>query len=204
MFLRIALIASSLAVISGCTSFQKAPYNKGVGSQKSLTFIVPFQESKKHLWYGESRRGIDLANRVKHWARENGDNVVILEGSQLTDAMRWVTEVTQEEISPSDWQTNMRGFGVKYVVVGDLGKTRLRSRNVHGVYDAQVAANFRVINAESGHIAYDGRLVGKYDEKLGWQVMAAPSGEKDREVAARVMQDLATEIGKVLYGYWPE
>jgi len=202
-----AISSLALVVATSCSTYHAPRFNQGVGANGVVTLIVPFRESLNERWYGESETGKELALMVRDWANENAadPNVVDFasaDAAQVIERLR--DDWHKDSISADEWRTLVASLGVTYVVEGDLGRLRLQDPRTIGVYDASLEAEFRVINVLRGTVAYRGRRAGTYaggHEGHDRILMRAPSGESDRRVRHVVIENLAEQIGKDLYGY---
>jgi len=201
-----ALIVSLLGLILvGCADFHNPAFNAEVGANGATVLFVPFRESRKKLWHGESELGKRLVAAVKAWARENAEEPSALEGRDLREVLEHVKDWTENRIRISDWQSLAGGLGVKYVVEGDIVEFSLRNPKVYGVYDGRAVAEFRVINIVSGKLSYEGETrPATYGKGRDMITMDSPSSENDARVTERLTSRLAAEIGRDLYGYYAD
>ena len=189
----------------GCPHFQRPAFNGETGLNGAAVLVVPFGEPGRNLWYGESPRGRLLALAIKNWARENAVDAHFVEGREMDQVLATVGGWTRERITAGDWRSIAGGLGVQYVIEGNLKSLSLRQPTVIGLYDAKATADYRVINVLSGKISYEAPArETRFGGGREMHVADSPGSEGDALIERRLLERLAEEIGKDLYGYYED
>ncbi|MCZ6793395.1 MAG: hypothetical protein O7J95_07260, partial [Planctomycetota bacterium] len=155
----LAVCLGSASLVTGCANFHKAAFNGGKGANGSWVLVVPFRESKKRWWYGESPLGKRLSQGVKSWALREGKEPLIVEGEGVKQLVTALLSWEKDAIHATDWKTLTRHLGVKYVVEGDLEEFSLTDPKTIGIYRSRAVAKFRVVNALTGQVTLPEKTV---------------------------------------------
>jgi hypothetical protein len=203
-FLR-GLVASTL-LASGCESFEKPAFNGEEGANGAPLIVIPFRSLEKQLWFGEFKRGERVANLMKDWARANASDPNILEGSDVQAIVSTARDWKSDEIRAEDWKTLCQSSGAQYLIEGAVGEIELRRPEVVGFYDASIRARIRVINLRTARLAYEGEAEARYGtQDLDRGILIdVPSSENDPKVEQLLLELLAENVGKLLFGYYAE
>ena len=196
------LLALVALAASGCHSPEPAKFNQGLGASEDPTLIVPFSERVKNRLYGESAHGTFVAEALKNWARVEW-RVDFDESEAVRRVLDSVRDrETDEELTMPEWQRLTQGLGVRYVVSGDIKKFQLRDPSQIGLIAPSAAVSFRVVDVMNGRTVYATR-----DKEVRWsadpekEVPMAFVGQDLQGVERRLLQRIAEEVGKDLYGY---
>jgi hypothetical protein len=200
----VASLAASLSVI-GCTKFQKARFNRGLGVDGDSVLVIPFSEPKNHRWYTESERGVKLAEAFKWWVTDNA-SPNFPTGSAASDALKAVRDWERDTISVEDWRRLTLGLDVKYVLVGTIENLAITSPRRIGMLDPSVEATYQLINVETGKLAVERpRFTLELEQsKSHHDIPSLELGSDPQDAERRLLLLLAAEIGQDLYGYYPQ
>ena len=204
---RISLIAPLAAVLSGCwATWHEPKFNHNVGASGAGVLAVPFQESKKKAWYGESSIGHQIISALKVWAQESGADAYFVEGSHPKAVLTKVYDWTEESIYSTQWKELCEPLeDVEYVLEGDLVSFRLRKPTTIGIYDAEAVLHYRVINAKTGRIVRENKAltatVGRGDET---RFVATTEFDSEAKIRQALVANLGRQLGEELYGYYEE
>lgn len=201
-----ALIACLLASLpaAGCSKFQKARFNRGLGVDGASVLVIPFSEPKNHRWYTESERGIKVAEALKWWVTDNADPN-FPSGSSVADVLKAVRDWDRDAITIEDWQRLTMGLEAKYVLVGEIENLALTSPQRIGMLDPRVEATYRLINVQTGKLAIERpRFTVELEKSRQLEIPSLELGSDLPETERRLLLMLAKEIGQDLYGYYPD
>ena len=198
------LVACLLALLPGCSKFQKARFNRGIGVDGAAVLVIPFSEPKNHRWYTESERGIKVVEAFKWWVTDNADPN-FPSGSAVADVLKAVRDWDRDTITIEDWQRLTMGLDVKYVLVGEIENLTLTSPQRIGLLDPTVEASYRLINVETGKLAIERpHFTVELEKSQDHEIPSLELGSDVVETESRLIVMLAKQIGQDLYGYYPE
>ena len=202
--LSLTLLGVALAT-SGCKTYNPALFNRGVGVYGATVLIVPFSELRHNMWYNESTRGALVAKSLKFWVTQQHESDFpdsYVEEQIIDDVTDW----TAERISSDDWKELVTGFGIDYVVVGDLTEVELRNPRDVNILNPTASARYRVIDTAAGREVFSNTTtvqVGNlHDEEL--MIPAIDMGADNAKQERELLVNLSKKIGKELYGYYEE
>ena len=191
--------------VSGCKTYHPALFNRGVGVFGTTVLVVPFSELRHNMWYNESPRGALVSRTLKFWVTQHhgaGFPDSYVEEQINKEVMDW----TGERISSDDWKELVTGFGIDYVVVGDLEKVELRNPRDINLLNPTATARYRVIDTTAGKEVFKNETtvnVGNLrDDEL--QIPALDMGADTAKKEHDLLVSLSRKIGKELYGYYDE
>lgn len=189
----------------GCKTYHPAKFNRGVGLFGSTTLVVPFSELRHNMWYNESVRGDLVAQSLKFWVTEHHDAGFpdsYVEEQILEEVMDW----TEERISSRDWKQLVTGFGIDYVLVGDLTEVRLRNPREVNLLSPTATARYRVIDIAAGREIFNNSttVAGGSLRDDDFQIPALDLGGDHAKIERELLGNLSKKIGKELYGYYEE
>ena len=190
---------------AGCKTYQPALFNRGIGVFGATVLIVPFSELRHNMWYNESLRGARVSQTMKFWVTQQ-------HGADFPDSYReeqiieQVTDWAGESISSEDWKKLVTGYGIDYVVVGDLTKVELRNPRDINLLNPTATARYRVIDTTIGKEIFKNETtvnVGNLrDDEL--QIPALDIGADSPRIVREVLISLGRKMAKELYGYYEE
>jgi hypothetical protein len=198
----------SLALMTfatSCRTWHEAKFNHGAGIAGDPVLVVPFSEPKQSLWYCESENGKVVSEAFKAWARENASEANFPEGESVEQVFRLVMNWQEKKITSAQWKTLTAGLGVKYVLCGEIENLSLTKPGRIGLLDPTVAATYRVINVETGSLAFGPpQLLIDYARGGEIEIPQADLGEDTSVAKRKLIVKLGAQIGKDLYGYHEE
>jgi len=194
----------ALILGTGCDSFQTAKFKppRGVGDNPIL--VVPFSEPKRQRWYGESERGLLVAEAFKTWVMTNS-SPNFPEGPGVEKVLDTIREWKKERIDVQDWKIITASLGVKYVVFGEIEDLSLKRPESVGFLDAWVTASYRVVDVQEEKTVWWRKsfkvdLARRRDVDIPILEVEADKAQMERRLLAR----LAEQVGRDLYGYTPD
>ena len=109
-------------------------------------------------------------------------------------------------ISSGDWKELVTGFGIDYVVVGDLTKVELRSAREVNILNPTATARYRVIDAAAGKEVFKKETTVAIGNLQDDEIMipAIDMGADSAKTEHDLLVSLSRKIGKELYGYYEE
>ena len=189
----------------GCKTYHPALFNRGVGVFGTTVLVVPFSELRHNMWYNESRRGDLVSRTLRFWVTQQ-------HGAGFPDSYvaeqinREVTDWTAERISSDDWKELVTGFGIDYVVVGDLTKVELRNPRDINLLNPTATARYRVIDTVAGKEIFKNETtvnIGNLRDDE-FQIPALDMGADSARIEHDLLVRLSRKMGKELYGYYEE
>jgi hypothetical protein len=188
---------------TGCSEFQEAKFNKGLGVGADPVLVIPFREAKNGQWYGESPRGDRVAEAAKTWAMTNAEPNLV-EGPQIDDALRVIRDWREEEITNQNLKQIFKSIEVTYVVLGEIETLSLTKPGTLGILDASVLYSYRVVKVETGVTVWS-RKHATLSLTDGREIEAPipEVGADTQVVEIKLLNRLGRQIGRDLYGYDP-
>ena len=190
---------------AGCKTYHPALFNRGVGVFGTTVLVVPFSELRHNMWYNESPQGDVVSRTLKFWVTQQ-------HGAGFPDAYvedrinKEVTDWTGERISSDDWKELVTGYGIDYVVVGDLTKVELKSPRDINLLNPTATARYRVIDTVAGKEFFNNVTTvstgNLRDDEL--QIPTLDMGADTARIKHDLLVRLSRKIGKELYGYYEE
>ena len=193
-----------LFVLSGCHSPQQAKFNQGKGVGSELTLVVPFSEPRNHQWFGESERGLIVAEAFTIWAEKNADPNFPA-GESVEEAFRAIRDWKKEKILLDDWQKITAELGIKYILVGQIDDLTLTKPNVIGLLEPSVKASYRVIDVQRKKVVFQrSSFTVEYATPNERESQVPDFGSDSGSAEKRLLTKLGQQIGKDLFGYQQE
>jgi hypothetical protein len=193
-----------LVCLPGCRTFQQAKFNHGEGLGTEPVLVVPFSEPKNHRWFGESDRGLLVAEAFKTWAGKHAD-ADFPEGDQVDEALRAVRDWKKEKILLDDWKLITADIGVKFVVCGQIDEVALTQRNMIGLLEPSVKATYRVIDVQRNKVVFQRpSFTVEYGTTKEREPQIVDFGSDSASAEKRLITKLGQQIAKDLYGYYEE
>ncbi len=201
---RITLAVTVVAplLFSGCHTFHDARFNNGEGANGEEILVVPFSESGKSLWYGESREGRGLVKFMREWAHENAVDPLFVESELTEEALHKVFNWPKERITTRDWVKIARTTGARYLVHGDIRHLSVSNPLSIGFYDPNALVRYRVVDLVNGQTVYsrdDWKV--RMDER-DTQFRLAYQSEDARKVRAAFVAYVGMKLGQEIYGFY--
>ena len=204
--LRSSALAFTLFAVS-CETTQDAGFNQGYGLRDAEVLVVPFAEPRNHRFYGESRKGAYLVDSLKAWAAGNW-SAQFPGGEAVDDVLERVRDWPKERIEDADWMRLVRGLNIHYLVHGQILATELSNPNQIAIVSASIRATYSVVDLQKEKVVYQRRnrrvSFGDYGD-LGSRetphIDLGPMEGRGKKIEVLLVQKLAEEIGKDLYGY---
>jgi len=197
-----AMSVVCLAAISGgCHSFHDARFNDGNGASGESVLLVPFRESRRDRWYGESREGRGVVKFLRDWTEEQAVDAVFVESELAEEVLHQVLNWTKKDLRVADWVRIARPCGARYVIEGDILALELDNALSIGFYDPVATVRYRVIDLESGREVWsrDSWEI-KLDERES-QFQPTYEFENADKVRALFLAHIGSRLGEELYGY---
>jgi hypothetical protein len=205
--LRSSLFAWLLFGVS-CESTQDANFNQGYGLRDAAVLIVPFAEPRNHRFYGESRKGVYLADSIKAWAARNW-SAHFPGGEAIDKVLERIRDWPKQRIEDEDWLKLVRGLDdIQYLVHGQILETVLSNPNQIAIVSASIRASYSVVDLERQKVIYQLKnkrvSFGDYGD-LGSRetphIDLGPMEGRGKKIEVLLVQKLAEKIGKDFYGY---
>ena len=201
------VVAAILFGVS-CESLQDANFNEGIGLREATVLVVPFSEPRNHRFYGESRKGSYLVDSLTVWAAENW-SAQFSSGETAADTLERIRDWPKERIEDDDWLQLARGLDAQYLLHGQILETELASPDQIGLVAASIRATYTVVDLDRQKVVYQRKnkrvTFGDYGD-LGPreipQIDLGPMEGRGKKIEVLLVQKLAEEIAKDLYGYY--
>ena len=146
-----------------------------------------------------------MSETLKFWVTQH-------HGADFPDAYvedkinKEVTDWIGESISSDDWKELVTGYGIDYVVIGDLAKVALRNPRDVNLLNPTATARYRVIDTLAGKEIFNKKTtvtVGNlHDDQF--QIPVFDVGGDTAAIERDLLITLSKKIGKELYGYYDE
>jgi hypothetical protein len=197
----LGLAAGTLAFLAGC-GFQQPKFE--VGDQRLL--LVPFSDHsvKPYRGYGESNRGTWIVSAFRNWAESNADPQ-FSDPRDTESVVKSLREWTKPKINAVDWRQLLNGTDADLVLIGDITELQLQDPKTIGILKGTIRGKYSLIKASSGRPVYESTEFTREFPKL--DEMDAPIrefGAKPQDIEKGLVRIFGEQIGKDLYGYYPE
>lgn len=196
-------------LLAGCSTFVDAKFNRGQGiAEDEGVLVVPFGEPGRNLWYGESPRGVTVAEAIKGWVRKNW-TPNLPEDEETEKILKQVRDWTSRKISPQQWKALTSLSDIKYVVYGEIRSFATTHRDKIGIYEPHVEAFYRVVDVslQKPRVVYQPQqalVIDSIEEQDQLDMPIMESGRQEEVVERKVLAKLGVQIGKDLYGYYQD
>ena len=202
---RSAFVLLLPALLCGCFSHRHdAPFNDGLRLDGETVLLVPFRETTANadLWYGESRRGRNIATSFEiHAAKPEFDGRLV-SGERVNEAQKVIRDWTKPRLGDSDLGRIGKSVGARFVVEGIIEEFALKNPRSVGFYDPKAVISYRVLDTEKSKVVHQ-RKRWRVGRERGSEGQFKVNFEFDDPVTIEVklLNLIGQRLVEELYGY---